>query len=339
MQIALIISVLLVLAIGLRPIRWNDAYLDKETTSTINGLFIILVFLSHFSQYSSYMFNYIWQWLGQLVVVMFLFYSGYGCTAQYMTKGYSYLRTFPKKRILSTLVNFDIAVAIFVVVGLLLGKSFTLKQIAFSFVCWDSVGNSNWYIFAIVLCYSALWIVFAGVGAKVRKFDGGGLILQIILIFVVIGLSRVKESWWYDTMMSFGVGVAYAIHKKQIEPFVRRWYWTVLFSLATAFVAIPHLPLISRCHFAMFNMKSVVFAILVVLLTMKLELRCPVFAWCGKNLFPLYIYQRIPMLVFSTIWPAAFSDWRSCIFCGLSAFVTVCIAQFYQRFKYSGVSK
>ena len=174
MQIAIVITTLLILAFGLRPVRWNEAYLGKEATSTINGLFIALVFLSHFSQYSIYMSNYVARWLGQLIVVMFLFYSGYGCMVQYMAKGRAYLQTFPKKRVISTLVNFDIAVAIFVVVGLLLGKSFSIKQVALSFVCWDSVGNSNWYIFAILLCYLAFWFVFDKYTTKVSKFNGGG---------------------------------------------------------------------------------------------------------------------------------------------------------------------
>ena len=175
MQIAIVTIAFFVLAFGLRPVRWNEAYLSKETTSTINGLFIALVFLSHFSQYSTYMSNYVGQRLGQLIVVMFLFYSGYGCMVQYMAKGRAYLQTFPKKRVLSTLVNFGIAVAIFVVVGLLLGKSFSIKQVALSFVCWDSVGNSNWYIFAILLCYLAFWLVFDKPPSKVRKFNGAFL--------------------------------------------------------------------------------------------------------------------------------------------------------------------
>jgi peptidoglycan/LPS O-acetylase OafA/YrhL len=139
--------------------------------------------------------------------------------------------------------------------------------------------------------------------------------------------------------MSFGAGVMYAIYKEEIEAFVRRWYWAVLIGLIAAFMVIPYLPLISRYHFAMFNMKSVAFALIVVLLTMKFEIRCPVFAWCGEHLFPLYIYQRIPMMVFSIIWPAAFADLRSWIFCGLSGLITVSIALLYNKFQYSVVSK
>lgn len=174
MQIVFGILLLAILLFRARPVRWNAAYINKTSTQTINGLFIWLVFLSHFAQYSPYLRNYVGQYLGQLIVVMFLFYSGYGCMIQYMAKGSDYLRHFPKKRILTTLVNFDIAVAMFVIIGLLLGKPFTLNQVALSFVCWDSVGNSNWYIFAIVLCYTAFWFSFRKSALKVNEFRGGG---------------------------------------------------------------------------------------------------------------------------------------------------------------------
>lgn len=34
---------------------------------------------------------------------------------------------------------------------------------------------------------------------------------------------------------------------------------------------------------------------------MKVKINNKALIWCGNNLFPLYIYQRIPMIVLSTI--------------------------------------
>ncbi len=175
MQITFVVLLLIVLFAKSRPTGWNEYYIGKETTSTINGLFIWLVFLSHFTQYlPSSAGNIVGGNLGQLVVVMFLFYSGYGCTVQYLTKGESYLRAFPRKRILPTLINFDIAVCAFVAVGLLLGKSMIARKVVLSLVCWDSVGNSNWYIFVIMLCYALFWFSAGVVKRKVDVIDGGG---------------------------------------------------------------------------------------------------------------------------------------------------------------------
>ena len=135
-------------------------------------------------------------------------------------------------------------------------------------------------------------------------------------------------------MMAFGAGVVYAMNKVQLEGFVKRNYLAVLFALAAMFFALPFLPFVSSYHFAIFNMKSIVFALLVVLLTMKVELRNPILAWCGKNLFPLYIYQRIPMIIFSTLHPAAFEDWRCGIYLVLSMFVAVAIVTVYPRLQF-----
>ena len=64
-------------------------------------------------------------WLfGQLIVVMFLFFSGYGVMTAVRNKGEAYVRAMPRHRILSVLLSFDIAVACFALVGLLLGKTY-----------------------------------------------------------------------------------------------------------------------------------------------------------------------------------------------------------------------
>ena len=318
--------------IGISWVKWNDGYLDKGTTAVVNGLFIVLVFLSHFAQYApEYIVNYIGRYLEQLIVVMFLFYSGYGCAVQYLKKGQDYLRSFPRKRILATLVNFDVAVLAFLVVGLLLGKVFTVKQVLLSFVCWESLGNSNWYIFAIMLCYATFWAVFSTV--KTKYLAGGGVVV-LGLGMMVVGLALVKPSYWYDTMMTFGAGVLYGLFREQVERFVRERYWGCLAAALGVFLATRYLPLPGRLHFATFNCQSIAFAALVVMGTMKVVVRCPALRWCGEHLFPLYIYQRIPMIVFSALHPAAFQDWRCWIYCALSAMIAVLVAAIYPKFQF-----
>lgn len=49
------------------------------------------------------------------------------------------------------------------------------------------------------------------------------------------------------------------------------------------------------------NALGVSLAFLVVILSMKVSVSSQPLQWLGKNLFPLYIYQRIPMILFSTI--------------------------------------
>ena len=59
----------------------ND-YMSRENTTSVNGLFILLVFLNHIQSYVTLPegFHRLTLAFGQLMVAMFLFYSGYGVT-------------------------------------------------------------------------------------------------------------------------------------------------------------------------------------------------------------------------------------------------------------------
>ena len=207
------------------------------------------MFLSHFTQYlPSGAGNLVGRHLGQLVVAMFLFYSGYGCAVQYLAKGDSYLQSFPQKRILPTIINFDIAVCVFVAVDLLLGKPLALRQVLLSFVCWESVGNSNWYIFVILLCYALFWLSAGVLKRKMNIIHKGGLIWQVILIIFlaisVISLSRVRPGYWCDTMMAFGAGVVYGLNRSHIEEFVRKNYLICLMLAIVSLASVEYVPLL-----------------------------------------------------------------------------------------------
>lgn len=94
------------------------------------------------------------------MVAPFLFYSGYGVMESIKRKGTAYVVGIPKKRVLRALFNFDCAVVLYLVLGLVLGSSFTFKQVALSHIGWDSLGNSNWYIFTVLVLYVLTYIAF-----------------------------------------------------------------------------------------------------------------------------------------------------------------------------------
>lgn len=301
--------------------RFCEDYLGRVQTDAIKGIFILLVFFSHFMGYVRQAGGYALNMpLGQMIVTCFLFYSGYGVMEAIKRQGNDYVKSIPKRRILTTLLNFDIAVLVFIAVDLLLGRALSWKQCLLSLVCWDSVGNSNWYIFAILLCYAAT--------LTVRK-EGGGKRCLCMLIPCVVALSFVKGSWWYDTMLCYPAGMIYAEYKAKIEALMRneRLYLIVLGGLAVIYAILQ-----KRHHvvFGLFpNLTAISFALSVVVLTMRVPLRHKALVWCGKNLFPLYIYQRIPMLILFTLDPAGFASWRMPVYFFACFLVTVGIAKVY----------
>ena len=338
MQIVAFVILLLCLLIGARPTKWNDAYIDQETTSIVNGLFICVVFMSHFSQYApDYVNNSVGRFFGQLVVSTFFFYSGCGCALQFNARGAEYLKQFPVNRIGSTLLNFDVAVMLFLLTGMCLGRSFGIKQIALSFICLENVGNSNWYVFIILLCYfcfyAVMWFCEKLNLQKSGIVVGTGIFLTLGI--VVIFLSRFMDKFWYDTMMAFGAGVVFGKAKSQIEDFVKRNYWFCLLICILSFSFVPRIPIIKAHHYVAFNLKSVLFAIMVVMATMKLSLNSSILSWFGKHLFPIYIYQRLPMIILFSVFPCTSGNWTCWLVFAVCAIVTCCIAVIYPQMRVS----
>ena len=135
-------------------------------------------------------------------------------------------------------------------------------------------------------------------------------------------------------MMVFPAGVFYGLYKEWIEGFLARYYWPCLALFGVLLAVVTHLPVIGPRYWASFNLKSICFAFIIIMATMKIELHSPALRWCGEHLFPLYIYQRIPMIVFSTLHPAAFKDWRCWMYFLLSLGFSVFIAGQYRRFRF-----
>ena len=308
--------------------------LSKERCNSIKGIFILLIFLSHSLQYveaSGYAFSgidnitqIILKFTGQLVVVMFLFYSGYGVALQVKRKGEQYVQQMPQYRILKTLLNFDIAVCFFVLLALLLSQPLRIDQIMLSFLAWDSVGNSNWYIFIIILCYIITYLANR-ISANPKVV--GGVILFLCLLAMLI-LSFVKGTWWYDTILAYPAGYIYANYRQQIEPMLKQYFFAILFILICIFLFTHgHGPYLRGLRP---NIMAVTFALIVVMLTMKIQIGNSWLQWFGTNLFPLYIYQRVPMIALQATIGDGFLSHYPIIYLIICMLITCVIAKYYK---------
>lgn len=315
-------------------------YLSFDTTNAIKGIFIVFVFIRHVTPYilnSGYTFDdsilsqfflHIDASVGQLIVAMFLFYSGYGVMESIKKKGIPYVDSIPRKRILTTLVNFDIAVALFAVIALLLHKNYSLKTYLLSFTGWESVGNSNWYIFVIMLCYLIAYVCFRINAGKLKAYPMRAILYFFFLGLSVLALSCVKPSWWYDTMLCFGVGVLFSVWRDCIESFLKRYYWFVLPAVLLLLFLLGRSPYYIRG--LVHNTYSIVLCLLIVMLTMKIKVNNAVLIWSGKNLFPLYIYQRVPMIILSSICGGVFVSSYPVLYTLACLLITLLFAHFYK---------
>lgn len=283
----------------------TEGFMSKPSTNAIKGICILFVFARHVNQYllteitelsyANQLFLSADTRIRQLLVVMFLFYSGYGVSESIKKKGDSYIKSIPTKRILVTMLNFSIAVCIFIALGVILGRKLSLAQCLLSLIGWESVGNSNWYIFCIVIMYGATYIVCRLVRYDIIRL--GGIVLISILYIIVI--QKFRGGYWVDTAMAYPLGFAFSSYKGRIDYEIQRRYPCWLLLLASGFLLSYVCPL--WLYGIPANICAMFFAMTVVVLTMKIQFRNSVLCWCGKNLFPCYIYQRLPMLALAAI--------------------------------------
>ena len=331
-MVLLYFILIVVAAASFRPlgadVRFNADYISKNTCNVVKGVCIWLVFICHISGYMSdiptlnswdnmlYRFN---GYVRQLLVVPFLFYSGYGVTLAVMSKGKEYAGSIPRKRVLPTLLRFDVAVMIFVLMNLLLGFKLDIKTVLLALTGWESVRNSNWYIFCILVCYMISWGSFklGGVSRRMLIWLWAGIILYNVSLYLTKGF------WWYDTVFSYGFGALFAFYKDSLQELIRKRYRPLL--------------IVSLCGFLIFynlhdkfsisaNITGVFLCCLLVLFTSKVKLKNRLLEWSGKNLFPLYIYQRLPMFALSTLAGGSFMNEHYYLYVAACFIITVIIA-------------
>lgn len=313
---AVILILMMAALIYARPQLHNrilagEPWLSRERTSFVNGFFIILVFLSHIQQYQYPQFPGERAILravipDQLIVTTFFLYSGYGIMYSILRKGKSYVNSIITRRFPQLLLNFSIAVLIFVALQYLMGKTYSIPHILLSFIGWQSVGNSNWFICMTLLAYVIVFASFSIGGTRRPRLS-----IALTAIMLIIGMTlicQVKAAYWCDTCLCIPAGLLFALYKERIERLLM--YTPIPTILLGLFLVVAGYVAYFHCGRSVFpykcisllvaNVGSVLFAggLTIVYGCVSLR-RLPRFmVWVGgAALFPMYIFQRVPMLI------------------------------------------
>lgn len=313
-------------------IRKDDSFLDSSDTLAINGIFIMLVFFSHCEQYL-YLPDSILNTLylkfrdihNQLIVTSFLTFSGYGIMRQALAKGETYFKTFPRNRILKVIINFDIAVLVYYILLLLTKEQFGLLHILLSFIGYTSIGNSSWYIFAIVIIYVIVYVsylVFKNNYYKIASLITVGTIMYIIVLEYILK----QEQWYFSTIMCFPFGVWIALFKDKIRVIISKKIFIMMISCLLGFVATYKF----RYNPWIMNIHSIMFMALVIILLTKIKIGNKFLQYLGKNLFSIFILQRIPMIILSYF--DLFTTNMYMIFVFVALIATFILSYLYNRY-------
>jgi hypothetical protein len=167
-----------------------------------------------------------------------------------------------------------------------------LKKLLLSLVALESMGNSNWYIFTILVLYLMTFIAWQ-IGKKKPVLF---LILQGVLTagFVFVML-HFKETYWYNTAFAYVFGLFWAMYKEKLD---KLFSHPIIYVLSLAGGAVLyHVTRTYSDNIVMYELMAVFFAFLVVLFTMRVKIGNACLCYLGKHLFPFYILQRLPMIV------------------------------------------
>lgn len=278
-------------------------YMSVPRTQSVKGVFILLVFFSHYNSYVEYAGTpdnvYVWivRTFGQCMVAPFLFISGYGIMESIRRKGEGYVAAIPKNRVLKTLLPFVIAVLLFGLVQTLLGVRFSPRVWLLSLIGWESLGNSNWYIFIALLLYLLTYVSFRLL-RNARRQELPALLTAVLTALCVYVMAHfgLKAYYWYDTALCYCCGMFFSLWRDRIERIINRSTAMYLLTLAALLAATALTKHLSSNDYADI-LCMLLFAALVTVVTMRFAIGNAILEWAGAHLFQIYILQRLPMLV------------------------------------------
>lgn len=299
-------------------------YSDQKNTILLQGILVILVFFRHLSEYlnNTSVFDHAFllseKLIGQMMVGGFLFLSGFGIMQSFQRKPH-YLETF-WRRFLRVLIPFDIAVVIYLIIGMIMGNSYSVNHILLSFVGFHSVGNSCWYIFATLVAYALFYLSFR----SIKNIDGAIVCFLVTSIIYCLLIGRIKEDYWYSTFLCFAVGITYSRFKSCIDTHIMttRRYMLTFFALLILTAIFNVLRYKSVFYYII---GAIVFCLSMMTLSMKLLPydNNKVLSFLGRHTFSIYILQRIPMNLMKHYLPGGYNNF---VFSIISFAVTLILA-------------
>lgn len=277
-------------------------YCSPKNTGTINGIFSVLIFLSHIVTYID--FDSPWDepymafraFMGQLVVATYLFYSGYGIMESYKKKGHSYAMSIPFHRLFKTWYHFAIVICMFAVVSIGIRKlEYTPAEVVLGFTGYVSLGNSNWYMFVTFALYVIVFLSFF----IMRKSKT----LAVCLVFVLTVALALWENemglanTWFNTVFCFPAGMVFSLVKPYADKILMKNDLVWFAGFTACLVVFGFFSQNRGESIIHHNLFAIFFAVTVTVMMMKIQIRSTILDWFSQHIFSFFILQRIPMLL------------------------------------------
>lgn len=300
---------------GLKFSGFREEYISKDQTDSLKGIFVIMIVFSHLRSFMPListwdrMYSAVFTLLGQMPVVLFFFYSGYGIMESVKRKP-GYIDGFFKKRILKLLLDYNIVMVLYAIYHTCTGTFFSAERYLLSWCGWESLETvnteGNWFLFVILQLYLITFIAFQLFKKNMVKDNNNFLWLVLcfttVMSVVLMGLlyASGRDEYWYNTLFVYSFGMLYSILRDPIERAMRKTGCYIL-ALGVVCAGVALILFLGLKDVASYSVMGCLFASFAVLVSMHVRIQNSVLIWFGKLSFSVYILQKVSMRLFNTV--------------------------------------
>ena len=306
MVIYTIITFLLVfIPWGVHGKSFNEDYMSRDSTTAIKGILTTFVPIAHFVQNSftgthplDYAYIAFKDFVDQLPIVIIFFYSAYGIMESIKKKGFDYTTKIPVNRILKTLIIYDVAQLILLAVNTYKGIHYSLSDTILAFTGWRAIGSDNWFIFLLFVFYFITWVAFRMYRENYVK--AAWVVTLGSFAFIAFLIKFNKDPFWYNTLLTYCLGIWFSLYKEKIQSwlFNNKHYFITLILCIAAFIYLWVI-VGGTMHYnqVVYEICSILYLSIVVLLTMKINVTNPALKFLGKHMFGVYLMHRAVLVM------------------------------------------
>ena len=189
---------------------------------------------------------------GVLLTAVFFFFSGFGLYVGFVEKP-NYLKHFLRKRLSTVLVPFIIINFIFVAYYIYIGMRPSALYLLEYLTGWVLLNGNLWFIVEIAVLYLAFFLFFKFIKNKnLALIFMGVFVIALIIMSLLLGHDHKTISggswfhgeWWYNTTLTFYIGMLIAKFRANILPTVKKYYYLFLSISIVLFAMTYHLTMI-----------------------------------------------------------------------------------------------
>ena len=310
-------------------------YMSPKNTATINAIFSVLIFISHATNYigndnltgaldEPYVSLKVF--LHQLVVVTYLFFSGFGIMESIKKKGTAYVKAMPVNRLFKLWYHFAIVLVMYTIVRIgIIGVKYSLKDYLLAYTGYTTIGNSNWYLFVTFALYIIVIVSF--LVFRKNNILATALVCVLSLGFVLFEKKIGLPTQYYNTVVCFPLGMIFSLVKPYVDKLIMKndLIWYTAFTVSVAVFAYFSRNRWDRLlTYEMFVCSAL---IMLAIAMMKINIKSSVLDWFGEHIFSFFILQRIPMLLLRHF-GLAYNNYLFIIF---SFFGTIVLCMFFDE--------